>query len=76
MLLLRLLLLPCRSVSVVPPAYYAQLAASRGRLIASGRELLASEAAPDDLAGSLTSEVGMDFDLRVNAKLGGSMYYI
>jgi len=35
----------CRSVSVVPPAYYVQLAADRGQILAQGRELLGEHGA-------------------------------
>lgn len=69
-----------RSVSMVPPAYYAQLAAARGRLIATGRELLdvSTGATGAGSSGAEADEIapGLGFDVRVNARLGGSMYYV
>ncbi|KAF8058950.1 AGO1 [Scenedesmus sp. PABB004] len=85
-----------RSVSVVPPAYYAQLAAERGRLIATGRDRLSGEdaaaaaaaagaaaveaaAAGDDGGAAATNglepggEGELELELRVHARLGGSM---
>uniref|UniRef100_A0A383VYD8 Piwi domain-containing protein n=1 Tax=Tetradesmus obliquus TaxID=3088 RepID=A0A383VYD8_TETOB len=69
-----------RSVSVVPPAYYAQLAAARGRLIASCKDSVGGGAAAGE-AGGADADAGadaglLDFDVRVNARLGGSMYYV
>jgi hypothetical protein len=74
----------CRSVSVVPPAYYAQLAAARGQLIASSKDAVgggaaAAAAAAGEAGGGPDAEADaalLDFDVRVNAKLGGSMYYV
>lgn len=65
----------------MPPAYYAQLAAARGRLIATGRDLLgvSSSSGHDQAAADADAAAdipGLDFDVRVNAKLGGSMYYV
>jgi len=51
----------CRSVSVVPPAYDAQLAADRGQILAQGRELLGEHgaaAAAAATSGSTSSSSG------------------
>jgi len=40
---------------VVPPAYYAQLAADRGQILAQGRELLAEDGAAAAAATGRTS---------------------
>lgn len=78
---------------MVPPAYYAQLAADRGHVLAQGRSLLGDEAAAAAGAGAAAegaaaagaaaegdevAAVGVspEFDVRVNVRLGGSMYYV
>jgi hypothetical protein len=77
---------------MVPPAYYAQLAAERGHVLAQGRSLLGDEAAAAAAtAGDGAAEgaaavaegdevaaagVSPEFDVRVNVRLGGSMYYV
>ena len=73
----------------MPPVAYAQLAAQRGRLVASGHALLEEElgeigdrgdssADGEALAPSAATEalpVGAQC-ARVSARLGGSMYYV
>jgi hypothetical protein len=66
---------------VVPPAYYAQLAAARGRLLASSKDSMGnggSPAAGEADGADAVDEAAelLDFDVRVNARLGGSMYYV
>lgn len=85
---------------MVPPAYYAQLAAERGQVLSQGRSLLGGNKEPGAAAGSSSSssaahdgtadgpaaaaapteggtgDVPADFDVRVNVRLGGSMYYV
>lgn len=85
-------------MSIVPPAYYAQLAAERGQVLSQGKSLLGEEgvaamAAAAAAAGSNGSSdngtsaaadveepaavgVSPEFDVRVNVRLGGSMYYV
>jgi hypothetical protein len=64
-------------VSVVPPAYYAQLAAARGQLIASSKGSMGDSAAGEADGADADEAAGLlDFDVRVNARLGGSMYYV
>lgn len=98
--LLLSLLHRCRSVSMVPPAYYAQLAAERGQVLSQGRSLLGDKEPGAAAGGSSSSSSGAvadgtadgtaaaapategvgdvpaDFDVRVNVRLGGSMYYV
>jgi hypothetical protein len=67
-------------VSVVPPAFYAQLAAERGQLLAQGKSLMGDEAAAAAAAAAEGDEaaagVAPEFDVRVNVRLGGSMYFV
>ena len=92
-----------RSVAAVPPAYYAQLAAERGQLLAQGKSLLGEQegepaaaadgdagegagnaaaaaaetaAAGEEPAAAAAAGVGSQYDVRVNVRLGGSMYYV
>jgi hypothetical protein len=68
-------------VSIVPPAFYAQLAAERGQLLAQGKSLMGDEAAEAAAAAAADGDeaaagVAPEFDVRVNVRLGGSMYFV